>query len=500
MRTSKYLMGMSTAVMALGSASAAAPASQPAGFVRAFSVYVDKLRAGPYAPPGFVLVVFDRDRPVFARAYGVANLATGKPMTLDTLVYNASLTKAYTGLLASSLQEDHTLPLATSLKDVWPQAMLPAGLDPSKVTALRLLSHSSAIFDGGLQFQTNVAGIASPSSVPNHLARYAEPTMAFRYSNFGPSVYAAMATARTGLSWRELLERRVLAPLALRDTKTSVETAPAGRFAHCHTYAGGKWRVVPLKPTAVLNAAGGIYASGRDTMRFMQAAATDGRSAGGRIPAHVWRRTWARASDQQVDFGGMSRDGYGLGWDLGAYDGQRYVSRSGGYTGCRSFGLFLPDSGFGVALLSAGDMAVNAFNIAIVQQAIDLWNRRADAGSRGRERVARYAGAAKAAAARLQTIDPRIVAPPPLDRRTAIAAPGVYANSRLGKFIVTLTPRGLEAESGALIVDLVPVSAGESLLVQRGEYEPMPVRWIGDPSQPFSAFEWDGDRFDRVAN
>lgn len=495
----KYLM-LAGAVAAASSPTAASPTPRPANFKQSIGSFVERMRDSPYAPPGFVLVIFDRERTVFARAYGSANLDSGRRMTLNTLVYNASLTKAYTGLLASTLDADGTLPLETSISDVWPNLTLRSGLDPTKISAVRLLSHSSGFFDGGLLFQTNSTGTLATADVPAHLSMYAEPAASFRYSNFGPSVYSAMATSRTGAAWKQLLDRRVLAPLGLRNTRASIETSGVESFANCHTYAGGKWRVVPLKPTAILNAAGGMYASGKDTMRFMQAAATDGRSAGGAIPASVWRRTWVRASAQNVDFGGLLRDGYGLGWDLGAYEGQRYVSRSGGYTGCRSYAMFLPESGFGVALLSTGDMAVNAFNISIIQQAVDLWRGRPDAKARGLERVERYHASAKAAADKLQTLDPRLAKPVPLDLRTASAAPGTYMNPRLGRFVVTRAPSGLVAISGALITDIIPVSTTQSLMLQRGDYEPTTVQWIGEPSRPFVAFEWDGDRFERVAD
>jgi hypothetical protein len=231
----------------------------------------------------------------------------------------------------------------------------------------------------------------------------------------------------------------------------------------------------------------------------MEAIATDGRSAGRGISARVLRRTWEQPqSAQDVNFNGLQRDGYGLGWDLGSYDGERYVSRSGGYPGCRSIGFWLPGRKFTISILSGGDMASNPFNIAILMQAADLWRSRPDTRQRGEDRISGFRRAAAEAAAKLQKPDPRFAKASPLAATTARAGPGEYSNSRLGKFTITRGSRGLVATSGALVMDLVPLSDREFLAVQRGQFEPSKFEFLGNSEGGFARFIWDGDEFDRV--
>lgn len=488
---------MLVACFMVSSGPAAADTDTPE-FKRDLAAFIARLNASPHAPPGFVVVAFHEDRTVFEQAYGVRNRATGAPMTLDTPVYNASITKAYTGVLAALLDAERSLPLTATLKDVWPEVTLRAPLDPAKITAAQLLSHSSALFDGGLLFRSNTTGQVDLAAIPGHLSRYAQPTRAFRYSNVGPYIYSAMAQTRTGQDWHQAIRQRVLRPLGLKDTVTRIEDRPMGDFAHCHLHYAGKWSPVPLKPSAILNAAGGMYATARDTARFMKAIVTDGRSAGGRIPAHILRRTWQRQTVQDVDFAGLKRDGYGLGWDLGVYDGERYGSRSGGYYGCRTYALFVPERKFGIAVLSVGDTAVNTFNVAILKQAIDLWTADPEAAKRGDQRIAEYRAAAATAFAPLQAADPRLERPAALDDATGRAAPGVYDNPRLGRFVVERTPEGLVATAGALAAGLVPLSPTRFLLLPQGEAEAGPVQFVPDDKGGFASFVWDDDRFDRV--
>jgi hypothetical protein len=58
--------------------------------------------------------------------------------------------------------------------------------------------------------------------------------------------------------------------------------------------------------------------------------------------------------------------------DFVHYEGHRFVSRAGGYTGCRAFIMFLPDADFAVLVLSVTDSGANLFNTLLMRQAIDL--------------------------------------------------------------------------------------------------------------------------------
>jgi CubicO group peptidase (beta-lactamase class C family) len=166
-----------------------------------FEQAISQLAASPYAPPGFAVLVVEGDRTVFERAYGTRNLATGTPLTLDTPIYNASSTKAYTGLLAAVLDHKGVLPATASLKDVWPDLALRPPLDASTITAGALLSHSSGIHEGGIQFRSNTTGQITSAEVPGLLGAYAVARPpGFAYQNFGPFVWSAMAETRTGVS------------------------------------------------------------------------------------------------------------------------------------------------------------------------------------------------------------------------------------------------------------------------------------------------------------
>lgn len=488
------------AAIALAPAPAPAPQPAPAAYAKSLGAYVERLRATPAAPPGTVVIVTHGKRTLFARAFGVRDVRTGRPMTLDTPVYNASVTKAYTGLLAAMLDAEGKLRLEETPLDVWPRLTLPAGVDGRAVTIGRLLSHSAPINADGLVWRSVVTGEGTAAAdVPAHLAAYAAPREArFEYSNSGPFLWSAMAEARTGTKWRDLLRRRILAPLAMRRSTARTEDFAPGELATCHPRSGGAWLTTPPKPTALMNGAGGMFTSGRDSARFVQLFATDGASAPGRIAPALLRRTWQRQSVQDRDFGGMKRDGYGLGWDLGTFVGQRFVSRSGGYAGCRAMVLFLPGSGLGITVLTNGDAAANAHNIAIVAQAIELWHGGAGAAARGETRIADYQRAAEAEVARVDRGHKRQGEVRPVDLASWSAAVGRYRNGRLGT--AEIRKSGAELRLG------FGISGGRMMWLGGDEFlatiEPDPSPEIlkferGSDGRP-AAFVMDGDRFERL--
>ena len=243
------------AAVAFAAPTHAVPNTDMSAFQQAIGGYFEALRKDAYAPPGFAVVVVQGDRTVFARAYGLRDIQAKAPLSLHDPIYVGSSTKAYTGLLAAELDRQAIVPLSTTLKDVWPSLTLPDGLDPSAVSAAKLLSHSAPISDNGLAFISNATGDWTVENVPAHLAKYARPmTKPFQYSNFGPFLYSVMVEKRTGLRWRDALRRYVLQPLGLKETSARIEDFGADRIGRCNTVSASAsgWQQVAPKPSVIL--------------------------------------------------------------------------------------------------------------------------------------------------------------------------------------------------------------------------------------------------------
>jgi len=469
-----------------------------ARFRSRLSAFIDELRANPYAPPGFAVAVLHRCDVIFERAYGTRDAATGTPLTIDTPIYNASTTKAYTGLLAAILHEEGAMSLDTTLKDVWPGMPATKVFDPAQVRAVSLLAHVAPIHEGGVQFRSNTTGQIVVADIPGLLTEYAVARSTdFSYSNFGPYLWSAMMEAKTGVPWRENVRRKVFAPLGLSQTSARLEDLDPAQVAHCHSLIDGKWQPLPFKPTPILNAAGGIYSSARDTSEFLRAFLSEGQSAGARIPAAALRLSWERQSVQDRNFLEMHRDGYGLGWDLGALDGRPFVSRSGGAAGCRSIILFLPEEELGVVVLSAGDVGANQFNSAILSHAIDLWTDAPDIESRAQSRVESHAATSMDVLRTIQEMEARARKAPLPDPALVQAAVGCYENARLGRFALFADDGVLRISGGAFTSTLYVVEGDKLFLWTPGSAETESFRLNRDASDRIVGFLWDDDTYNR---
>ena len=71
--------------------------------------------------PGVVAAAANADGPIFEAAFGTRDIATGTPMTTDTVVWIASMTKAVTGACAMQWVERGKLSLDGEIADILPE-------------------------------------------------------------------------------------------------------------------------------------------------------------------------------------------------------------------------------------------------------------------------------------------------------------------------------------------------------------------------------------------
>src|SRR4051812_46791789 len=94
---------------------AAAGAAQPIPKTTAIDAEVRRLMSQTSAN-GLALAVIDRGKVAYVQAYGIRNAAKD-PLTLDTVMYGASLTKTVFAYTVLQLVDRHILALDTPLKD-----------------------------------------------------------------------------------------------------------------------------------------------------------------------------------------------------------------------------------------------------------------------------------------------------------------------------------------------------------------------------------------------
>ncbi|MEV4573856.1 serine hydrolase domain-containing protein [Nonomuraea jabiensis] len=204
--------------------------------------------------PGFVAGVHHAGEQIVV-AHGTANVTTGAPMREDTGFLFGSVTKVLTTTLVLQQVDRGLLDLDAPVVTYLPEfALAVPGAD--KILVRHLISHTNGI-DADLFFpdaegrdalKTYVTGLA------NSCGTLFEPGEQLSYSNGGMIVAGRLLEAVTGMSFPDLLERDLYAPVGMTDSFTSARQAilrgtAVGHFLNPETMAAEPTRMFMLPDT-----------------------------------------------------------------------------------------------------------------------------------------------------------------------------------------------------------------------------------------------------------
>lgn len=168
--------------------------------------------------PGLAIAVSYDGRTLFERAWGLANVETQTPLTLESVFELASITKQFTAAAIMMLVQDGKVRLDDTLSGYV------EGAPPhwSGITIRQLLTHTSGIngpsvpsFDGSplLRITTRQAFRAAADLRPMF-----PPGAGALYSDEGYFLLGMVIERASGMRYAEFLERRIFTPLGLGRT------------------------------------------------------------------------------------------------------------------------------------------------------------------------------------------------------------------------------------------------------------------------------------------
>jgi CubicO group peptidase (beta-lactamase class C family) len=295
--------------------------------------------------PGLSVAVVKDGKVVLAEGYGLANIASKRPMTATTPVYIGSSTKSYTGLLLATLAQRGVLDLDTPILKYLPE--LKDWPDAARITLRQLLTHSAGISNSGITMRTAYTGEYTSQQLVQLLRYSRSIDRQFTYDNLGYVVASLIAERVTGKKWQDLMEEIVLQPLGMRSTSAYFSRAK-GAVATGYVTALDRTQseAFMAKRDETMHAAGGIVTTAKDLSRWLVANIEEPAPAF--RDAHKLQITLVKPSDRFK----VHRTGYGFGWYVSTYDGIAMLEHSGGYPGWRAHVSFLPKKRIGVAIVS----------------------------------------------------------------------------------------------------------------------------------------------------
>jgi CubicO group peptidase (beta-lactamase class C family) len=229
--------------------------------------------------PGVSVAVIKDFQIHWAKAYGVADVSTGRPVQTDTPFQAASISKPVTAMAALRLVQDGTIGLDDDVNRILKSWRVPASEDTAAqpVTPRSLMSHTSGADDGfgfpgydptaSRPTVVQILDGASPSNV-GKVTFARPPYAAAKYSGGAVTLMQLLLTDVTGEAFASLLRSRVLDPLGM--INSTFEQPPpdawAARLAHAHNGQGVHgtvpWHVYPEQ------AAAGLWTTPSDLARL----------------------------------------------------------------------------------------------------------------------------------------------------------------------------------------------------------------------------------------
>jgi methyl acetate hydrolase len=255
--------------------------------------------------PGVVAIAATDGGIVYEAAYGKRDIGKPAPMTIDTVFWIASMTKAITCAAAMQLVEQGRLgldePVGKLLPDLDQRQVLEldaqgrAKLRPARgpITMRHLMTHTAGfaydIWNANLAAhmqQSGIPGIISCANKALTIPLSSDPGERWEYGISVDFVGKAVETA-SGQRLDAYLQDHIFAPLGMKDTSFKLDAGQRSRLVAMHARAPDASLApipfeVPQDPEFHMGG-GGLYGTGRDYIAFIRMLLNGGALNGNRV-------------------------------------------------------------------------------------------------------------------------------------------------------------------------------------------------------------------------
>ena len=320
------LAGLAAALLGAASAAAGEPSAVSGERIARFERRLEELRAHSRIP-GMSAAIAAGDRIVWTKGFGLADVASGRAASPDTVYHLASVTKPFASVVLLQEVEAGRLDLEA------PVARYGITVDgPGTIRVKHLLTHTSEGMPGDRYW----------------------------YNGGRFALLSRVVAAVTGGSFAAVVSARVLEPLGLRDTAPTPAQPQASAEANrdpvvfAHRLAQGYDRSgAPVAYETRFSTAAGLVSTVEDVARF--SIAVDGE--------RLWRADTRRRAFTPARSNSGDPLPYGLGWFVQPWGSTVLVWHYGLWTGASALLLKLPEQGLALVLLANADGLSQPFGL-----------------------------------------------------------------------------------------------------------------------------------------
>jgi CubicO group peptidase (beta-lactamase class C family) len=355
-----------------------------------FGAFVDQVRK-QFDVPGIAVAIVKDGKVVMEQGFGVRKL--GEPAAVDahTVFAIASNTKAFTAAALQILAERGKLKMDDRVIDHLPWFQMSDAYVTREMRIRDLLAHRS-----GLSLGAGDLLYWPPTSYTTKevVQRLRDVPLAngfrsgYAYDNILFAVATEVIEQASGQSFADFVRQNLMQPVGMDESVIDYTYLKPGADVATGHAKEDFTKLVPVPPMAWRNdpGAGGIYASVHDMAKWMNV-----QLAGGALPAgadgkagrvfsedsgeQMWSMlTPIKISQPSVPELAATKPnfyGYGEGWFLSDYRGQKLAWHTGGWPGMVSRVTLVPSQHLGVVVLTNAEVG-EAFN-ALTFRVLDAY-------------------------------------------------------------------------------------------------------------------------------
>ncbi len=318
-------------------------------------------------------------------AHGMTAMQGGRPVDEHSVYEIGSITKVFTALALADMVRRGEVALDDPVQRYLPEGAVVPSRSGKPIT-LRLLSAQRS---GLPRMPSNF----SPANPANPYADYTgdrmldflrgytltrDPGERYEYSNLGVGLLGFALARRSGTSYEQMIARRILAPLGMRETMVTLTPDARARLAmgHAAGSATANWDLDALA------GAGALRSTAADMTKFLAAAMG--------LTHTALDSAFALTFVPQGDAGSPAMD-IGLGWHIMKRQGLNIVWHNGGTGGYRTWAGFNPARKIGVVVLTNSDRGADDIGVHMLDSTAALRVERTAIGM-SRDSLDQYVG------------------------------------------------------------------------------------------------------------
>ncbi len=321
------------------------------GWLDDLASWIEAEREAKEIPALSIALVRDGEL-LWSRGFGWEDDARTRRASGETIYRVGSVSKLFTALALAQLDAEDKLDLDAPITDVLPEFSPQDPFDAPPLTLRQVLSHRSGLVREppvGHYFDATSPSLADTVASLNSTRLVYRPGSRTKYSNAALAVAGRALEVAWDRPFAAEIRRRFLLPLGMAASSFEASDIPSERLASAFMWSLDGRRFAAPGFALGTSSAGNLYSSVEDLARFAIALFSDDDGPG--VPGvsrPVLESMWKVQS-------GAER-GFGLGFFVSEFQGERRVSHDGAIYGYSSSFQVLPDRRLAVVAASSLDV------------------------------------------------------------------------------------------------------------------------------------------------